>query len=153
MSIDISGDKEVIKALESIGIRKAGNVIRSAIRKEAREARDKIRANAPVHPDDVVKYAKGESKKITKKGTLKRAIKSKDRKPRNGVYQTNVYVDQGKNKKNDAYYWHMVEYGTVNMPAKPFIRPVEASKEQSAERDIKFEFLAGIAKELQKALK
>lgn len=23
----------------------------------------------------------------------------------------------------DAYYWHMLEYGTINMSAKPFIRP------------------------------
>lgn len=152
MSVVITGHNEVIAALKEIGIKKAGLVIRRAIHKEATESRDKIRMKAPVHPVDVVKYSgKDGAKKITKKGTLKRAIKAKARKPRNGVYQSNVIVEHGKNVKNDAYYWHMVEYGTTHSPAQPFIRPVEAVKEQTAENDVKQAFMSGIAKELQKA--
>ena len=33
-------------------------------------------------------------------------------------------VEHGKDAKNDAWYWHFIEYGTVNgIAAKPFMQP------------------------------
>jgi HK97 gp10 family phage protein len=149
----ISGDKDVIKAFKDIGLRKAKSVIRSTIHAQASDSVRKIRPRAPVFPVDVVKYAKAGKKKITRRGTLRRAIKAKGRKPRNDNYQSNVIVEHGNDKKNDAYYWHFVEYGTVKMSAKPFIRPVEVLKKQTAEGEIKTEFLIKVEKAINQAVK
>lgn len=40
-----------------------------------------------------------------------------------GDPKQNVRVYAGNRKKGGPYYSHMVEYGTVKMSAKPFLRP------------------------------
>lgn len=46
-----------------------------------------------------------------------------------GDPKQNIRVYAGNREKNGAFYAHMVEYGTVKMPAKPFLRPaLNASK-------------------------
>lgn len=42
----------------------------------------------------------------------------------------NGHVDIGV----DAFYWHFLEYGTVKMPAKPFIRPAAEAEADVFER-------------------
>ena len=41
----------------------------------------------------------------------------------NGDPKLNIRVYAGSRQKGGAFYAHMVEYGTVKMPAKPFLRP------------------------------
>lgn len=153
MRASISGDKEVIKAFKDIGIRKAKSVIRSTIHSQASDSVKKIRPRVPKSSSDIVKHFKGGKQKIQRAGTLRRAIKAKNRKPRNDNFQSNVIVEHGNDKKNDAYYWHFVEYGTVKMAAKPFIRPVEVLKKQTAEGEIKTEFLLKVEKAINQAVK
>jgi HK97 gp10 family phage protein len=40
-----------------------------------------------------------------------------------GDPKQNIRVYAGNREKNGAFYAHMVERGTVKMPAKPFLRP------------------------------
>jgi HK97 gp10 family phage protein len=40
-----------------------------------------------------------------------------------GDPKQDIRVYAGSRKKGEAYYAHMVEYGTVKMKAKPFLRP------------------------------
>ena len=40
-----------------------------------------------------------------------------------GDPKQNIRVYAGSRQKGGAFYAHMVEYGTVKMPAKPFLRP------------------------------
>jgi HK97 gp10 family phage protein len=48
-----------------------------------------------------------------------------------GDPKMDVRVYAGNRNKGGAFYAHMVEYGTVKMPAKPFLRPaLAASKGQ-----------------------
>ena len=43
----------------------------------------------------------------------------------------NIRIYAGNRKKDGPYYAHMVEYGTVKMKAKPFLRPaLNAAKPQ-----------------------
>lgn len=154
MTVQISGDKEVLKALSSLGIGKARNVIRAAIRAQAIDARNRVRANAPVDDQDVYKKEKKRGiDKLTKKGTLKRSVIAKDRKPRGNVFQSNVRITEGANARNDGYFWKFIEHGTVNVGAKPFIKPVEDSKRITAENDLKREFLAKVEAAINKAMK
>jgi HK97 gp10 family phage protein len=154
ITVRITGIEQVVKAMKEIGLRQSANVIRNSIHSQASQARDEVRANAPVHPVDVVKYKKGEGQKITKKGTLKRAIKAKRRKPEQGnsKFRSNVIVEHGNNVKNDAYYWHMVEYGTIKMPAQPFIAPVIKKYMETAEPAVRQEVIERIEQKLQRAI-
>lgn len=46
-----------------------------------------------------------------------------------GDAKQNIRVYAGNREKGGAFYAHMVEYGTVKMAAKPFLRPaLNASK-------------------------
>ena len=46
----------------------------------------------------------------------------------------------------------MVEYGTVNMPAKPFIRPVENEKRTTAEPEVQEAIRSGVEDKMQQAI-
>ena len=36
----------------------------------------------------------------------------------------------------DAFYWHYLEYGTVKLAARPFIRPAGEAEQPNFERDV-----------------
>jgi len=59
------------------------------------------------------------------KGRLKEAIKTSTSKKKWGGIIGNVFVRAGKTKNDPAgaYYAHMVEFGTKNMSAQPYMRP------------------------------
>jgi HK97 gp10 family phage protein len=44
----------------------------------------------------------------------------------------------------DAWYWHMLEFGTINMPAKPFIRPAAELEAPNFQRG-----LEAVAREIE----
>jgi HK97 gp10 family phage protein len=85
-------------------------------------------------------------------GTLRRAIVIKhDREHSSLMSQTYVvalrhgkkYRNQGKkgNRSQDAYYWRWVEFGTVKMAARPFMRPAFEAQKTAAVQAIA-EYLA-----------
>lgn len=139
MTFKIEGVSQLMNALQDLGSDETRKLIRNSNHALASKAAKQIETRAPVHPVDVVKYGKGDKKKVTKSGTLKRAIKAKRRKPTdaNRKFQSNVVVTEGNKAKDDAYFWKWVEYGTVKMPAQPFINPVKRLAAQSAEEDMK----------------
>jgi HK97 gp10 family phage protein len=112
ITVRITGIEQVVKAMKEIGLRQSANVIRNSIHSQASQARDEVRANAPVHP----------------------------------------VVEHGNNVKNDAYYWHMVEYGTIKMPAQPFIAPVIKKYMETAEPAVRQEVIERIEQKLQRAI-
>lgn len=61
-----------------------------------------------------------------KSGKLKSSIRVTRLK---GDPKQNIRVYAGSREKGGAFYSHMVEHGTVKMPAEPFLRPaLNASK-------------------------
>ena len=105
--IKIDGLPELGHILDAIGIKEARNLNRATIHAiAARTAKD----------------AKSKVPKDT--GTLKKAIKAKRRKPKNPDKPfSDVMVEHGKDAKNDAWYWHFIEYGTEKQAAQPFMQP------------------------------
>jgi HK97 gp10 family phage protein len=71
-------------------------------------------------------------------GTLKRAIYSAQARRLSGLLQQvyQVGVVSGKRaktgKSKDGYYWRFVEFGTVKMAARPFLRPALEAKKMDA---------------------
>jgi HK97 gp10 family phage protein len=78
------------------------------------------------------------SKGVEDTGALIRNIAGKVEKQRSPEYvQINIGVRHGKpnpkaKRQDDPFYWHMHEFGTSKMAARPFIRPAfEESKEEA----------------------
>jgi HK97 gp10 family phage protein len=105
--VKIEGLEGLQDILGDLGPRAARNLNRSTIHAVAGIVRKEARKKAPKD-----------------EGTLKKAIKAKRRKPRHPDYPySDVMVEHGRNAKNDAWYWRFVEYGTQDLPARPFIQP------------------------------
>lgn len=107
--MELLGGKEMEDVLERILPKHARNLARATVNGIAAEGRKEARRNAPKD-----------------KGTLRRAIKSKRRRSPPDKPVAEVYVEHGNDVRNDAFYWHFVEYGTsgkTSQPEQPFVRP------------------------------
>tara|TARA_R100000742_G_C4279648_1_gene104976 strand:+ start:7703 stop:8161 length:459 start_codon:yes stop_codon:yes gene_type:complete len=84
----------------------------------------------------VAKAARGKVKKDT--GLLKKSIKvfvtGKGRK--DGYVTIGVRIPKGKQWEGGAIYGMNVEYGTVNMPPHPFMRPAWSATKSIVEKEM-----------------
>lgn len=117
-SIKVSGLRELGQRMRSLSADMAGKVARQATAAGAGVARKNIKARVPVDT-----------------GNLRAAVVMKRVRDTNLTEEYVVAVRKGKRRDvtaakkgegklgKDAYYAHMVEFGTVKMPAQPFVRP------------------------------
>lgn len=145
VTVKVAGLAELHRAIASLSKNVAGQQMRAAVTAGAAVVRDAAKARAPVYTGAV---ADGHPPP----GTLKRAIAIRRAKRESTssrvAYQVFVrhWGRAGKTKRQrsqgvqaygrfDAYYWHMVEFGTKKMSARPFMRAgFEASKNAALER-------------------
>ena len=115
--VTIDGINELVKNMRELSDDLKGNPLRNAARAMAKIVHEAAVQKAP---EDT--------------GRLKRAIKMrllsvKDRDAATKVGDSrelfDIYVKTGRTRDDPkgAYYWWMVENGTIMQPAKPFIRP------------------------------
>lgn len=114
VSMSIEGLDAVSDVLAKVGPREARNLLRNTVHAVASQLRDEMRQRAPKD-----------------EGTLRRAITAKREKMRGNQVASNITITHGKGVRHNAFYWHMVEYGTVRNQPQPFITPsVEAMRPQ-----------------------
>lgn len=114
VSMSIEGLDAVSDVLAKVGPREARNLLRNTVHAVASQLRDEMRQRAPKD-----------------EGTLRRAITAKREKMRGSQVASNITITHGKGVRHNAFYWHMVEYGTVRNQPQPFIVPsVEAMRPQ-----------------------
>lgn len=106
--VEIIGMQDVLSMLHGVPI-KVGKVTRKATATITRQARDEVKAAAPV---------------VT--GDLKRSIAVKGAKPKNDRFSYAVIARQNGGKTGQGYHYHLVEYGTVKMTARRFAAPIRA---------------------------
>ena len=149
----IKGLSELSAALEELPNRIARNALRQSVARGAVVIRDEAKARAPV---STTPPAPGDPLP----GTLKRSIVIKHDKDRSiltsqtyvvAVRQGKKYRNQGKkgNRSQDAYYWRWVEFGTVKMAARPFMRPAFEAQKEAAVQEIARVLAERIAQEAQ----
>lgn len=154
LEIKIDGLTEISKAMKELGKKTSNQISVKAMRAGGRIVRDAARAKAPVLQESVPHR---------RKGTIKRSIIERTKVGKNGKTTTLVGVKKlskkrieafktrtgksGAKNPNDPYYWHMVEFGTSKMPAKPFLKPAFEQKKYQA----KSEVIGILKKEILKA--
>lgn len=106
VGVTIIGAEYVEDTFRHVLPAEGNRIAKRTITKVAAEVRDDMRQRAP----------KGD-------GTLRKAIKSRRRRGEPGMAEAGVFVEHGSTAKNDAFYWWMVENGTVKMQAQPYIVP------------------------------
>jgi HK97 gp10 family phage protein len=94
---DVRGDKEIAEFLRTIQPKFANSLLRSTNFAVAGEIAKKAKANA----------------KENGLQTVSRAIKAKRKKSPPDKPVSTVYVQHGGGAKDDAWYWHFHEFGTV----------------------------------------
>lgn len=134
--VGIRGLDELKKTFLALPAELGEKVVRGGLRAAAKPIRDEARANAPVlkKPDP-----------RRKPGVVQKAISvRKSKQDKYGVYvgikplgakQIKSFKQGGgKSSENpdDPFYWIFSEFGTVNMPADPFMRPAYESKKYEA---------------------
>lgn len=153
----VDGVPETSGILRELGPRAATNIARRVAVRIAKDARDRIRSRAP-----------------KKTGTLRRAIRHRRTRSKPGFADAVVYITHGSGQKNDAYYWHFLEFGTASspariinqgksdqrsvparraVPAKPFILPVVVEMRGELPGIYLREFGRQLEKELVKAVR
>ena len=140
-SVQVQGLDQLVKALRELPQRVARNGLRAAVYAGAKVIRDEAKLQAPVATGDL-------GPNQPPPGTLKRSVIMKQIPELSGaqkqtffvtVRQGKKYRKQGKkgNLSQDAWYWRFVEFGTVKMPARPFLRPAFDMKKHEAVTAIK----------------
>jgi len=116
--------------------REATAILRRATTKIAANLRNEIRRAAP-----------------RRTGTLRKAIVSKKRRGTRDSIEASIYITKGNEAKHDAFYWHMVEYGTPTAAAKPFVGPATEAARATYKKDIGEEVGRQVVKQLEKRAK
>jgi HK97 gp10 family phage protein len=137
----VEGLDELAQKMRMMAPRLAKNGLRAAVYAGAKVIRDEARLRAPRWTGPV-------SKGHPPPGTLRRSIIMKQIREQSDARRQTFYVavrhgkqyrNQGKkgNLSQDAFYWRFVEFGTVKMSARPFMRPAFEAKKREAVEAIK----------------
>lgn len=117
-TVQIKGLRELGERMRSLSADMAGKVARQATAAGAGVTRKNIRARAPKDTGNL--QAAIVMKRVRETNLTEEYIVA----PRKGKRRDVTAAKKGEGKLGkDAYYAHMVEFGTVKMAAQPFIRP------------------------------
>jgi HK97 gp10 family phage protein len=133
-SVKIEGLDKVRDRLKGLGPTISKKVLGKAVSSGARMVRDGAKALVPVDT-----------------GVLRNSLYSARIRELSSPEQVTYFVGSRKGKRykvkdSDGWYFHLVEFGTVKMPAKPFLRPAFELYKYSAEEEIRRQLLRGVEK-------
>lgn len=125
----------------------SGKIARAGVLAAAKIVKSAAIAAAPI--SDRPHQLGRRKDQIAQPGNLKRNIIVK-RLPPNERAVTEEYIvgvrhGSGRVPK-DAFYWRFIEFGTVKLPARPFLRPALENNQQQAIDAMKDRIAARIAK-------
>lgn len=129
--VKIEGMKEVEQLLKKMPDKMKKAELKKLLRASTADTIDAARSHVPQSSRPHHRYSGGKKVATYTPGNLRKSIGNIT-----GRNRTNptIYVGPraGKNRKYDGYYGNFVEYGTVNAPAQPFMRPAyEQTKGQA----------------------
>ncbi|TEA79834.1 HK97-gp10 family putative phage morphogenesis protein [Allopusillimonas ginsengisoli] len=153
-TIQMTGLRELGLAMKELDSRLQKKMGRNAVAAGARVIQKQAKQNAPLLKEPASNR---------KRGTIKKQIRSKAERKKNGIFEARVWVKGIGKKKvqefktatgqnssqnpNDPFYWWMVELGTAKTPPQPFMRPAFGAKKVQAAEKIKSNLADRIDKE------
>lgn len=139
ITVQITGLKELQKALEQLPKEIQGRPLRSAVSAAAKVIVDDVKTRVPVGETGNLKTAvyryRSRRNSATGRETFFVGIRQGKAQYKDTAYNRRK-GRVGKNYKTagEAYYWRFLEFGTAKMQAKPFLRPAfEANKSRAVE--------------------
>lgn len=125
--LHVTGLADIQKLLDTLPVKIEKNIMRQALRAGCNVIKETAKQMAPVGPPS----AKGAKVYGGYAGALRDSIRVGAR--IKGGKVTAYVKAGGKTKKGaDVFYAHMLEYGTVNMRARPYMRPALDSQASAA---------------------
>jgi len=115
ITFDVKGLKALDIELDKLDRKSRGKIVNKAIRAGAKIILEEAKERAP---ED--------------EGTLKKSLGIAAKKTKGSDKQVLILARKGKNQKYDAFYSHMVEFGTSHSAAKPFLGPAARDKAEEA---------------------
>lgn len=158
--VKISGLEETVAALRALPAEfasKSGGPIKRALYKAALVIKNEVISRAPRETgnleDNVYIYRDRNPKAST--GATERYIVGV-RKKRSKYARSRLNVGLGRVSKSygiggDAFYWIFLEFGTKNMPPRPFMRPAFESKKFQALNTFIESFKRGVDNAVKRA--
>ncbi len=134
--VTIEGLDFVREQLEGFMPNEAQAILKRTVTKIAADVRDDMRRNA-----------------AKRRGVLRRAIRSRRERGSRDEVLAVVYITKGKGAKADAFYWHMVEFGTRTAPAQPFAGPAIERARSGYREALKSELGRQVIRQLEKRAK
>lgn len=130
INFDMKGGAEIDKSLRSIDLKVQRKIVSKALREGAKP---------------IVKEAKQNAKKTTRTGTLWKSIKAVTGKSKRYLKSIVITTTKGKGVKHDAFYAHLVEFGTAHSRPSPFMRPALDAKADEAIKTVAKEIARQVA--------
>ena len=154
--MQVKGAAELVKLLNQLPARVAKNGLRNAVYAGARVVRDEAKSRAPKAAEVMPNQPPP--------GTLRRSVIMKHIPELSSLTRQTFFVTvrhgkkyrfQGKKKNlsQDAWYWRFIEFGTIKMAARPFLRPALEVKRQEAVDAITTRLASRIEAEAKKLAK
>lgn len=147
ISVTITGLDVVQKRMRELPAQLQKRGVQTALRKAANKLRRAVQDNAlalddPATPNSIAKniYVQANNRHFRRTGDIMMRVGVL------GGAKTKAENDQ--NPGLDTYYWRFKEFGTVNMPAAPFIRPAV----QATQGAMLSTFTAELSKEIDKQI-
>lgn len=151
-SIKVSGLRELGESMRKLSSDVSGRIARAATAAGAGIIKKAAQKNAPVRTGAlkggiVVKRIPASETGLTSEHIVTvstRSIKNyvkKSRAKRHRIEGFKSYVDLG-----DFFYAHFIEFGTVKMSARPFLRPAFDANKEAAVKAIRDRIAARLAK-------
>lgn len=139
ITVQVTGLKELQKALDQLPKEIQGRPLRSAVSAAAKVIVDDVKSRVPVGETGNLKTAvyryRSRRNSATGRETFFVGIRQGKAQYKDTAYNRRK-GRVGKNYKTagEAYYWRFLEFGTAKMQAKPFLRPsFEANKSRAVE--------------------
>lgn len=129
---EVKGMAELTRALKAFPSNVQKNILNSAIRAAASSIQKEAKKNA-----------------LVRTGKLKKDIIIKKRRTTNTRIRYSIGIRRGT--KEDAFYGHILEFGSSKMAASPFMRPALESKAGESINDVKKKMQQRIDKEIKRS--
>lgn len=136
ISAKVDGLKDILREIEKLGEKEARRMSNNALRAGARVVRDQVKANAAALDDPAT--ASHIAKNVVVRSMSKRKMQAleADAGVRVGILggarKDDSDSGSNPNKGGETFHWRFLEFGTQNMPPKPFFRPAVVQSEAKA---------------------